>query len=148
MTGCTLNNPYGPASSNPTGAGTASGTDPDVALAIEAIGLIRATGAAASAAITAFPALSSRLSDLVTLHQAHADALRHAVPHGSSTSVTTPLPAPATSRHAALLAQSQAETALRDALVALAVRAESGPFARLLGTMAAGISQRLPGLAA
>lgn len=148
LTGCSLNNPFRAASSEPTGQGAVSGTDPDVALAVQAIGLIRATSAAAAARISAFPALSSRLGDLVALHQAHAAALSRAVPHGSSTTTKTPPPAPAGSRHAALVAQASAEAALRDELVALAVRAESGPFARLLGTMAAGISQRLPGLAA
>lgn len=140
LTGCELNNPF---STEKTPAAEAvQDLAPDVALAVTAVGLILTTQARITAATTAYPGLAPRLSGLVDMHVAHLEALQDAVPEGVDPAPSTPVPAPPPTRAAALTEQAGAEKVLHDRLIGLALRAESGPFARLLGSMAAAVSQR------
>lgn len=139
--GCTLNNPFD--TDRTPAAEAIDDLAPDVALAVTAVGALLATDARAALALETFPALRSRLAGVRELHTAHLRALRDAVPDGVDPAPQTAAPTPPATRAAALKGQNQAERALHDQLVGLALRAESGPFARLLGTMAAAISQQL-----
>lgn len=139
--GCSLNNPF---DSDKTPAIEAiADLDPDVALAVTAVGALLEADARADLAARTFPGLHGRLAGVVALHAAHLDALRDAVPEGVDPAPEIPTLTPPTTRRAALEQQDQAERTLHDQLVGFALRAESGPFARLLGTMAAAVSQQL-----
>jgi hypothetical protein len=144
--GCALNNPL---SSERTPAPEAvRDLAPDVAVAVEAATMVSAARAAVTATAERHVALAPKLAGLLAAHQAHLDAVVDAVPEGVDTSpdlsapyVVPAGPAPALARVVAT------EHTLHDRLVGLALRAESGPFARLLGAMAAAVSQQLNGLA-
>jgi hypothetical protein len=140
VSGCSLNNPFDPAKT--PAAEATPGLAPDVALAVTAVELLLRAEAGAKAAVAAHPGLAPTLGGLVTVHRTHVDALIAAVPAGVDVKPQTAA-AQASRPRAALRAQQAIETDLRNQLVALAVRARSGPFARLLGTMAAGTSQRI-----
>ncbi|HEX6486562.1 MAG TPA: hypothetical protein VF012_07600 [Nocardioidaceae bacterium] len=123
--------------------------DPDVAVAAEALAsqqemldLLDATG-------KRHRDLSAQLAPVVATHQAHADLLADAVPKGVSVS-----PSPTTSprsrggrhevprsRARALAKVVEAEQQLATVTKRQAFRAESGAFARLLGSMAAAAAQ-------
>ncbi len=141
LTGCSLNNPF---STDKTPAAEAvRDLSPDVAVAVEAVTLLLAAGAAVEATAGTHPALSARLTGLTATHRAHVAALSAAVPDRVDvTADPAPYVVPLT-RSAALVAVRRSETALQAKLVGLALRAESGPFARLLGTMSAALSQQL-----
>jgi hypothetical protein len=99
--------------------------------------------ARAQQAVRVHPGLRSGFAGMIALHAAHLEALRSAVPGGVDPSpVTATSPAPR-SRGVAIREQRALEQALHDRLTGLALRAESGPFARLLGSMAAAVSQQL-----
>jgi hypothetical protein len=146
VAGCTLNNPL-TADDTPAAKATRD-LAPDVAVAVRAVTLIRAAEAAATATGEQHPGLADRLTGLRRAHQAHLAALVDAVPHGVDTSPTdgasSAVPATGPGALAEVVA---AEGRLHDELVGLALRAESGAFARLLGAMAAALSQQLHGLA-
>lgn len=147
LSGCVLNNPF-EAEQTPARKAVRN-LAPDVAVAVEAATAIRRTAAAVRDTATRHPDLGTRLSGLTQAHDAHLAAVVEAVPDGVDTSSQANGPAyvvPA--RPARALARLTAtETGLHDALVGLAIRAESGPFARLLGAMAASLSQQLHELA-
>lgn len=139
--GCSLNNPFD--STKTPAAEAIDDLAPDVALAVTAVGALLEAQSRAQLIVTTFPSLSSRVAGLVALHATHLEALQDAVPSGVDPAPATSTPAPPATRAAALTQQHAAELALHDRLVGLALRAESGPFARLLGSMSAAISQRL-----
>lgn len=141
LAGCSVNNPF---STEKTPAAEAvRDLSPDVAVAVEAVTVLLAAATAVKATAARHPALSTRLTGLTATHQAHVAALSAAVPDRVDvTTDPTPYAVPA-SRGAALAAVRRSETALQAELVGLALRAESGPFARLLGTMSAAVSQQL-----
>jgi hypothetical protein len=93
------------------------------------------------------PALAPRLAGLLATHRAHLHAVVDAVPDGVDTSATGAAYAVPPRPAAAVTRLTAAEQGLHDGLVGLAMRARSGPFARLLGSMAAAVSQQLHGLA-
>ena len=143
--GCALNNPLH--EERTPAAEAVRDLSPDVAVAVEAVTLLRGAETAVTSTGERHPALAPRLAGLLAAHRAHLAALVDAVPHGVDTSTTgapyavPPRPAVALSRLTAT------EQAVHDGLVGLALRARSGPFARLLGSMAAAVSQQLHGLA-
>jgi len=143
--GCALNNPLHE-EKTPT-ARAVRDLDPDVAVAAEAVTLLRGAEAAVTATGQRHAGLAARLAGVLAAHQAHVARLVDSVPDGVDTSGTaTAYVVP--ERPAAALAQLRAtEQSLHDGLVGLAMRARSGPFARLLGAMAAATSQQLHGLA-
>jgi hypothetical protein len=147
VSGCALNNPL--AAEDTPAARAVRNLDPDVAVAVDAATAIRRAAAAATDTVAAHPGLRNRLAGLQAAHTAHLAAVVDAVPHGVDTSARANGPAYVVPGRPAraLAALTGTEQSLHDTLVGLAMRAESGPFARLLGAMAASISQQLHELA-
>jgi hypothetical protein len=147
VSGCALNNPL---STEETPAAKAvRDLAPDVAVAVQAVTLIRGGEAAASATSDKHPGLAAKLTGLLEAHRAHLAAVVDAVPDGVDTGSAGSAPYAVPPTPAAALTQLAAtEQSLHDERVGLALRAESGQFARLLGAMAAALSQQLHGLAA
>lgn len=141
LTGCSLNNPF--SDEKVPAAEAVRDLAPDVAVAVEAVTLLLAARAAVEDTVAAHPALRNRLLGLGATHRAHLDALVAAVPDRVDVSAAPTSYVVPPGRGAALASVRTAEATLQDQLVALAMRAESGPFARLLGTMSAAVSQRL-----
>lgn len=139
--GCALNNPF---DDSPTPADEAvRDLAPDVALAVTAAAAITEQRAALAAAVALHPALAPLAARFDPVHAAHLEALAEAVPDRVDLTPVTPVPVtgktPAIVRRVVLGRERQ----LRSSLVAFALRAESGPFALLVGSMAASISQHL-----
>ena len=139
--GCALNNPFSDART--PAADAIEDLAPDVALAVTAVGALLEAEARAQLAVTTFPALRKRVAGVLALHAAHLDALENAVPDGVDATPQVAAPVTPSTRRAALQQQDRAERALQATLAGIALRAESGPFARLLGSMAAAIAQQL-----
>jgi hypothetical protein len=151
LAGCSADNPLNnPLSDEQTPAEKAvRDLEPDVAVAVEAVTLISAARAAVTSTGERHVALAAKLSGLLEAHAAHLDALVDAVPDGVDTSPATAAPYVVPKGPARALDQlSATEQKVHDDLVGLALRAQSGAFARLLGAMAASLSQQLVGLAA
>lgn len=144
--GCALNNPLSD-DKTPTTRAVRS-VARDVAVALDAITLLRGALTAVASTGERHPALAPRLADLLALHQAHLAAVVDAVPEGVDTTATGPAYVVPAGPAPALGQLTTTETSLHDGLVGLAMRAESGAFALLLGAMAAAVSQRLRGFAA
>jgi hypothetical protein len=141
LTGCTLNNPF--SSARTPAAEAVRDLSPDAAAAVATVTRIRGVQADLEAITAALPRVGHRLSGLTALHEAHLRVLEAAVPHGIDTGPTaSPGPLP-TAAKAAVVHVRAAEHTLHDQVLAAAEAARSGPFARLLGTVAAGISQQL-----
>jgi hypothetical protein len=116
---------------------------PDVAVATRALAEIRAVSAAVGSTVRRHPATRSALAPLGQMHAAHEASLADAVPDRASTTAT---PAPYVvprRREVALRAVTTREQRLHATLDALALRAQSGDFARLLASMGAAIGQQL-----
>jgi len=136
-------------SGDPEGGGAtatkAAGDDtaPDVAVATTALGAIRSLERAVAATLTKYPATSSSLREVLAMHRAHAAALVDAVPDQAQASADpTPYAVPR-SRDRALVVLARREQGLHDSLGGLAMRAQSGDFARLLASMGSAVGQRL-----
>ena len=123
----------------------ARGVTPDVAVATAALEAIRATRTAVQATQARYPATRSQLMDLRQMHGAHEATLVNAVPDQARTSASPAPYAVPRKREAALRALKVKEKRLHDALGVLALRAQSGDFARLLASMGAAVDQRLAG---
>ncbi len=120
-----------------------AGLAPDVAVATSALAEIRAVRTAVDKTVARFPESRPRLVPLGQMHQAHEKSLADAVPARAQPSAT---PAPYVvprKRDVALSNLATREQRLHDTLGALAVRAQSGDFARLLASMGAAVSQQL-----
>lgn len=138
--------------------------DPDVAVATEALAAQREVHALVTAVVARHPGLTARLGALTSAHGAHIAMLDGAVPS------TSPTPSPSASPGAvrggspsgspgpsqtrvprnpqqALAALVAAERDLATTTKRLAFRAQSGAFARLLGSMAASVAQHAHDLA-
>lgn len=139
--GCSLRNPF--ETSRTPAVEAVEDLAPDVALAVTAVAALLEANARAQLLIAEFPAAGEAVTGLITLHTAHLKALTDAVPDSVDPAPQTAPPSPAGTRAAALKQQQRAERSLHDELLRLALLAESGPFARLLGSMAAAISQHL-----
>lgn len=138
---CRVNNP----ASDDKPSKSAAELTPDVAVATRALAQIRAARTAASSTLTRFPAFRAQLAPLVAMHQAHEVSLADAVPDRADPSATpTPYDVPRKSA-IALRKLTTREQQLHATLDALALRAQSGDFARLLASMGAGVGQRLAG---
>lgn len=133
--------PSAPASSGP---GPAEDEVADTELAAAARGHLDATLALIEAVTARHPAAAPLVGALVRAHGSHRDLLVGAAPEPEP-------PAAATSPAEASRAWSvlrRRETALQAELGALALRASSGPFARLLAVMAASVAAHLAALPA
>lgn len=136
--------------------------DPDVAIATVALQGQRAVIDLVEATVTRHPRLEELLAPVLTTHRAHAALLDEAVPEEGPAASPTPSvsaspgapsgpAAPETSgarrtpvprrRDRALEAVVEAERALTTATKQHAFQAQSGSFARLLGSMAAAAAQ-------
>jgi hypothetical protein len=139
VSGCDVNNPVPTDNTAKKPAGPA----PDVAVATSALAEIRAVRAAVSSTLAGFPTAKSRLAGLMKMHQAHEESLADAVPERARTSAT---PAPYVvprKRETAFGNLAAREQRLHDTLDGLALRAQSGDFARLLASMGAAVTQQL-----
>ena len=151
--GCTLNNPYN--SDRTPAAEAVRDLAPDVGVAVQAVGVITAAQRELAALVASRASGATRLAGLSAAYQAYADALRGAVPKGvditaGQTPAQTPTPTPgapsATASPEAVATARRTATTVHARLTGFALRAESGSFARLLGSMAAGLSQQLVAL--
>jgi hypothetical protein len=117
-----------------------------VALAITAVGRIGEVADLLHRTVARHRPLRHRLSGLAALHAAHLRLLQDAVPQDrrdGARGATGGRPHVPHREHAALEAALGAERALRPRLEGLAVRAQSGEFARLLAAMSAAVGQQL-----
>jgi len=129
-----------PGSREPASPG---GLTPDVAVATRALAEIQAVREAVAATVARFPASRPEIGSLVALHRAHEATLVDAVPERARPS-TAPAPyAVPRKREKALSVLATREQRLHDTLDGLAMRAQSGQFARLLASMGSSIHQRL-----
>ena len=120
-----------------------AGLAPDVAVATRALAEIRAVRAAVEPHHVPLPGARPDLAPLVQMHRAHEASLVDAVPDRARPSAA---PAPYVvprKREVALRQLAAREQRLHDTLDGLALRAQSGDFARLLASMGAAVSQRL-----
>jgi hypothetical protein len=122
--------------------------DPDVLVAAEALGNQQQMLDLLDATQQRHPRLTRQLAPVVAAHEAHAALLAEAVPADVSASPSTsPAPSPDGSatvprkRRQALARVVAAERELATATKRHAFRAQSGAFARLLGSMAAAAAQ-------
>ncbi|MCW2785851.1 MAG: hypothetical protein JWP74_2368 [Marmoricola sp.] len=143
VTGCDPQSSAGTSSGGNPSSG--AGAAPDEQVAVTAADAVASALAAVTRTIGAHPRLAGRLAGLQGLHRAHAAALAAVLPAGTKTTAR-PLAVPH-GPAAAVTALVRAEHDLHDSLIGLALRAENGPFARLLGTMAAGLTEQLAVLA-
>lgn len=142
VTGCSADKPATGADQPPRSSGDLA---PDVAVATSALAEIRAMRTAVSGTLSRFPEARATLAPLAKMHLAHEASLADAVPDRADTS-TTPTPYAVPRRSEAAFRQLAArEQRLHDTLDALALKAQSGDFARLLASMGAGVGQRLAG---
>jgi len=142
--GCTVENPVSDDKTPKSPAKPA----PDVAVATRALAEIRTVRLGVAGTASRFPATRPQLTPLVQMHQAHEASLADAVPDRAD-SGSSAGPAPYVvprKRDAALGKLADRERKLHDTLDGLALRAQSGDFARLLASMGAGVNQRLAGL--
>lgn len=145
VSGCDLNNPL--TEEETPAAEAVRELEPDVAVAVEAVTLVRAAQSAVTRTGEQHAPLVDRLAGLTDTHRTHLDALIDAVPDGVDTSGSgAPYDVPVRRRDA-VAGLLDTEATLHDGLVGLALRAESGAFARLLGAMAAAVSQQIRVLA-
>lgn len=146
VAGCSLNNPLH--EDKTPAAEAVHDLAPDVAVAVRAATLMRGAQAAVDDTAERHSQLATKLAGLRAAHRAHLHAVADAVPDGVDTSSGTgPAYVVPAGPARALTQLTATERSVHDELVGLALRAESGPFARLLGSMAAALSQQLHGLA-
>jgi hypothetical protein len=142
-TGCDVRNPL---SKSADGVPETAAVSPDVTVAIQAVAVIRAAHSAATTTLQRHPALRPRLTALLDMHQAHLDALADAVPDASpATPGASRFVVPADPQ-VALHTIVVLETGAQSTITGLALRAQSGAFARLLASITAATAQRLVGL--
>lgn len=141
LAACSVRNPF----DDSTTAATDALPDlaPDVAVAVQAVSLLLAAQDRATATATAFPSLAKRIAPLTATRTAHLAALTAAVPSRVDARPTSAPPTVPKTRRTALAALVRHEKSLHGGITGLALRAESGPFARLLGTIAAATSQQI-----
>ncbi len=121
---------------------------PDVALAARVLALERVFLARVAAVRRRHPGLSQVLAGTRATHRAHALLLRRAVPHPAPEAPgPTPARVPAAAAKA-LEALADQERQLGALQGSLALRARSGPFARVLACMAAASAQQVEQLTA
>jgi hypothetical protein len=137
LSGCGLNNPF---SSTPASEAVRE-LAPDVGSAVRAVLALRGQLALLAATGDRYPGLRPRLDAAVTAHRAHVDRLVDAVPDHVDTSATDAPAQVVGGRPAALRTALRGELRLQRTIDDLAVRAESGAFARLLGSVAASSAQ-------
>ena len=120
-----------------------AGLAPDVNVATKALAEIEAVRLAVGHTLKRFPEARGTLAPLMALHRTHEATLVDAVPERARPS-SSPAPYRVPRRQAKALASVAArEQRLHDTLDTLALRAQSGQFARLLASMGTALHQRL-----
>jgi hypothetical protein len=137
--GCTVDNPVSHDKADKRPAGLA----PDVAVASRALAEITAVLAAATRTLARHPGIRPGLVQVVHMHRAHEHSLADAVPAQARPSAAPAAYRVPRSRDAALSRLAGEERRLHLTLDALALRAQSGDFARLLASMGAAVDQQL-----
>lgn len=150
LAGCSDTAPKSAGAAPRTGQRASSaraGVQPDVHVAERAVAAIASTQAVLAEVRRGHPGLAGLVGRFSPLHTVHLRALRDAVPAGAAGTSAAPsgVPASGTRAGARALALST-ERQLIATLTGLALRAESGDFARLLASMVAALDQRLGGL--
>lgn len=141
LTGCSVENP----ARRERSPATPAELTPDVAVATRALSEIRTVRAAVVGTRRHFPATRAQLGPVVSMHMAHERTLVDAVPDRADTS-TQPTPyVVSRKRGTALRNLATREQRLHEVLDDLALRAQSGDFARLLASMGAALGQQLAG---
>jgi hypothetical protein len=144
VTGCTSSDDSKPSATRTPSPSHSPGTDPDVKIAAAVLERERALLDRVAATARKHPRLAPELASARAAHRAHVALLTKAVPN--DTPVRTPAPGAARrvpSRPGpALSALAAAETRLGDAGARSSLAARSGPFARVLASMAAAASQQ------
>lgn len=132
LTGCTSTRSPAPAAE----------PDPDKALVAEML-TAEATLVALVEELGRRPRRARLLQPTRDVHQAHVKLLTEADPGSAPTVTSSPSPSPALrgDDRAAFLAIARAEDSLAETLRQGAFRARSGPFARVLASMAAASAQ-------
>lgn len=141
VAGCSLNNPFN--EDHTPAAEAVRRLDPDIAVAVQAVASIDAALRLVQATTGRHAALRPSLQPLIALHQAHRAALVRAVPHEVDLHAGQPAPAVAARAPIARQRVVAAERTLQGQLRGFTLRAESGPFARLLASMDAAVGQHL-----
>lgn len=168
VAGCTSDAPDRPRTGPSASGGGTSGravaqVDPDVAVAVEALTAQRAAVDLLAATVQRHPRLASALTSTREVHEAHVALLEDAVPaelRPSPTGSGSPSPTETASpgaadrrtrvprrRGQALAEVVAAEQALATTTKQQAFSAQSGAFARVLGSMAAAAAQQATVLA-
>lgn len=143
--GCDVRSPLsGTPSSGPTGP---ADLDPDVRTAAAALAAVEHALGAVLATVRVHPSLQARTTGVVAMHRAHRQALADAVPKDVRRASVAPAYTVAGRGTVAVRRLQDTEQGLVHTLNTLAVRAESGGFARLLASMGAATLQRLPEVA-
>jgi hypothetical protein len=149
ITGCTSSGGSGSAATRTPAPRRSPSTDPDVLVAATVLGHEQAMLERVTATARRHPRLARTLVGTRDVHRAHVALLTKAVP--DKTPVHSPPPArgPVPPRPAhALAALSAAESRLSGSTAHSSLVARSGPFARVLASMAAAASQQSARLAA
>jgi hypothetical protein len=138
LAGCSGTSPAPEASGSAQARPTS--VTPDVQTATVALAAVRAAHQAVTATAQRFPAVRPALSALAATHAAHERSLVNAVPaRERGTSTPAPYVVPAR-RDVALQRVRAEEDKVHGSLQALALKAQSGEFARLLAGMAAAVT--------
>ena len=120
-----------------------AGLAPDVAVATQALTEIRAVRQAVTATLARYPESRSTIGRLVAMHRAHEATLVDAVPDRAQPSADPAPYAVPRRRERAVAKIAAREQRLHDTLDGLALRAQSGQFARLLASMGTAVHQRV-----
>ena len=139
--GCTVDNPV---TKDKTPKPTAD-LAPDVAVASRALTEITAVREAAARTLSRHPGTRPALAPVVRMHRAHETSLADAVPRQARPTATPAPYAVPRRREVALQRLASRERRLHRTLDTLALRAQSGDFARLLASMGTAVDQRLAG---
>lgn len=140
LAGCEWGPDRPPAGPAPADDETAA--DGDAAHAATALAAITATAGLVAEVAAQHRRLAGPLADLTALHLAHADLLREA----GQADAETVVPEVPTGPGRALAAVVRAERELGEDLAGLAELVASGPFARALASMSAGVAQHVAAL--
>jgi hypothetical protein len=116
---------------------------PDVAVASRALTEITAVREAATRTLSRHPEIRPGLVAVVHMHRAHETSLADAVPKQAKPTATPAPYAVPRDRDVALKRLAARERRLHHTLDTLALRAQSGDFARLLASMGAAVNQHL-----
>jgi hypothetical protein len=150
VAGCTSSNDSKPSATRTPSPRHSPGTDPDVKIAATVLERERVLLERVAATAHKHPRLAPTLATARASHRAHVALLTKAVPNNTPVRSPAPgaLPRVPGRAAAALSALAVAERRLSDVGARSSLAARSGPFARVLASMAAAASQQSAQLSA